>query len=225
MNEGAYYKLFKNILETLGTDSACVFAVMNDFNEYAKREGQLTEDGYFFLTAPTLEKKTLLKRWKQDAAIERLKDNGYISYKLKGMPAKRFYKVVGNQQACLLATSYNKEHNYKEHNYKEHTTTTNNKVVETYQQAFGVVNSLLFEDMKDTAERFGEEWTLQALKIAIANNARSWKYTTAILTRWSERHGAGSKPWEEEKNGRNKQNIHRINEIEVDWENEPESIM
>lgn len=108
--------------------------------------------------------------------------------------------------------------------------TNNNlrEVVETYQQAFGVVNSLLFEDMKDTAERFGEEWTLQALKIAIANNVRSWKYTTAILTRWSECHGAGSKPWEEEKNGKQNKQAKRImhgNGTAEDWEREPDEII
>jgi DnaD/phage-associated family protein len=54
-----------------------------------------------------------------------------------------------------------------------------------YEQNIGPLTPMAGELLKQAALSFPEEWIHEAIAIAVANNARNWKYVSAILDRWA----------------------------------------
>lgn len=84
----------KALVHSIGLDEAILYGELISRGIYFYDRGQLTEDGYFFNTINDLRAATGLKRFKQDKAIERLQELGLIQYKVKGMPARRYFKII-----------------------------------------------------------------------------------------------------------------------------------
>lgn len=71
-------------------------------------------------------------------------------------------------------------------------TTTNNsdddifkKIVQAFEQnGFGTINLTTKEMIVDLVEVYSGEWTLEAIEIAVKNNARNLNYVEGILKRW-----------------------------------------
>lgn len=59
-------------------------------------------------------------------------------------------------------------------------------VFKLYEQNIGVITPMLAEDLRDAARAFPEEWIQDAVRQAVANNARKWSYIEAILKRWAD---------------------------------------
>ena len=57
-------------------------------------------------------------------------------------------------------------------------------VARVYEQEIGALTESIAEAIARAEERWPAEWIVDALRLAAANNARSWRYAQAILERW-----------------------------------------
>lgn len=56
-----------------------------------------------------------------------------------------------------------------------------------YEANIGVLTPMIAEQLKLDAEEFPAEWIEEAMREAVARNARNWKYVRAILNTWKEK--------------------------------------
>jgi DnaD/phage-associated family protein len=54
-----------------------------------------------------------------------------------------------------------------------------------YEQNIGMLTPIIAEELKETERLYPENWIKEAVKAAVTQNKRSWKYIAAILERWS----------------------------------------
>ena len=53
-----------------------------------------------------------------------------------------------------------------------------------YEQNIGALTPLIAERLREADETYPGDWIGEAIKIAVENNVRNWKYVSAILERW-----------------------------------------
>lgn len=99
-----YWTLNKTVVKMFGIETA--FLLTN----LAEAETMMSgKDGWFYQTSETLEKITTLSRYKQDKGIEQLEEAGILQKDVRGIPAKRYfkldYKVLSNKIVSNLQTS------------------------------------------------------------------------------------------------------------------------
>ena len=64
-----------------------------------------------------------------------------------------------------------------------------------YEQNIGLLTPMIALSLGDAEEMYGPVWIGDAIKIAVENNKRNWKYCEAILKRWAtEGKDDGMKP-------------------------------
>lgn len=61
------------------------------------------------------------------------------------------------------------------------------KAIRTYEQVFGLANPIAIQTIQYWCQDLSPELVIKALKITSSNNARSFKYTEAILRDWEKR--------------------------------------
>ena len=61
------------------------------------------------------------------------------------------------------------------------------KVIRTYEQVFGLANPITIQTIQYWCQDLSPELVIKALEITSNNNARSFKYTEAILRDWEKR--------------------------------------
>lgn len=127
-----YWTLNKTIVNIFGIETALLLTT------FAEAESMLADkEGWFYQTTGTIEQITTLKRYKQDKSIKELEDAGILIKDVRGMPAKKYFKIdykalndkiVGNQQTSMLEnnkqdcwkSTTSKELSNKELSNKEH---------------------------------------------------------------------------------------------------------
>jgi DnaD/phage-associated family protein len=57
-------------------------------------------------------------------------------------------------------------------------------IFELYEQNIGIITPLIADSLREAEETYPPAWIEDAFKIAVENNARSWRYVNAILSRW-----------------------------------------
>jgi DnaD/phage-associated family protein len=55
-----------------------------------------------------------------------------------------------------------------------------------YEENIGPLTPMIADMLRDAEETYPEAWITSALKIALANNVRRWRYVEAILRSWKE---------------------------------------
>ena len=88
------------------------------------------------------------------------------------------------------------------------------------ENGFGQVSGVMVEMLSNAVSEYGTEWCKQAFRIAVKNNARSWKYVETILVRWAGKFDKTAKPWELE-NGKRKTGNRADESQFTDWSNMP----
>lgn len=73
------------------------FTLVGKFYYYSDRE-MLEEDGWFYVTVPDLHESTSFGEKVQRNAIKHLENIGFIQTALKGVPAKRYFKVNNDME-------------------------------------------------------------------------------------------------------------------------------
>ena len=61
------------------------------------------------------------------------------------------------------------------------------KAIRTYEQIFGLANSIVIQNIQYWCQDLSPELVIKALEVTSNNNARSFKYTEAILRDWEKR--------------------------------------
>ncbi len=55
-----------------------------------------------------------------------------------------------------------------------------------YEENIGPLTPLIADELKDADDTYSPEWVAEAIRLAVENNARSWRYILAILERWKQ---------------------------------------
>lgn len=67
------------------------------------------------------------------------------------------------------------------------------KIVEFYQENFGMMSSFLYDDMRHTYNEWQQQSNepdliiIKAMQIALSNNVCNWKYACAVLRTWEDK--------------------------------------
>jgi DNA replication protein len=56
-----------------------------------------------------------------------------------------------------------------------------------YEENIGALTPLIAEELQDAENMYPADWIADAIQISVENNARSWRYVSAILNRWKEK--------------------------------------
>ena len=83
-----YWALNKNVVKTFGIETAFLLTNLAEAEQMMS-----TDDGWFYQTSDTLEELTTLSRYKQDNAIDQLESAGVLEKDVRGIPAKRYFKL------------------------------------------------------------------------------------------------------------------------------------
>ena len=102
-----YWTLNKDVVKMFGIETAFMLSNL------AEAESMMADDdGWFYQTHNTVESMTGLSRHKQDVAIDKLEKEGILHKKVRGIPAKRYfkldYKCLANKFAKNQQTSMRK---------------------------------------------------------------------------------------------------------------------
>ncbi len=57
-------------------------------------------------------------------------------------------------------------------------------VFSVYENSIAVLNPHMAEVLKSAIEDYSEDWVIEAIKEAVENNKRNWRYCEAVLRRW-----------------------------------------
>lgn len=106
-NTGIYNRF---LAHALGLNEAVLYASLVAKFVYYNNRDMLDEDGSFYSTMEDLEESTSLTRNQQPKAIKKLEEYGLIATCLKGMPARRYFRVLVDDSAleAVLRAGANK---------------------------------------------------------------------------------------------------------------------
>ena len=88
----------RNLARNIGVNEAILYSELLSRWNYFKERGQLTEDGFFFITVKDLEEGTALSDYQQRRALNSLKEKGLIEMEVRGIPAKRYFRIVEDSE-------------------------------------------------------------------------------------------------------------------------------
>lgn len=83
----------KKLAHALGLHEAIILSELISWFMFYSNKGQLDEENMFFVTVDKLQENTTLSKHQQSKAINNLVERGLISYRQKGLPAKRYFSV------------------------------------------------------------------------------------------------------------------------------------
>lgn len=65
-----------------------------------------------------------------------------------------------------------------------------------YEENIGMITPMIAEALADAEQTYPLDWIEDAIRIAVQNNKRSWRYSQTILERWQRegKHGRKEKP-------------------------------
>ena len=154
-----FFILNKNLLYSLGLDATIVLSDLMQKKAYFEQTHQL-QGGFFYNTTSTITCSTTLSYYQIKQALNILQEKGYIEIKLKGIPAKKHFKIIENKIAKYLKTSneniYIQEcDNFEVNNNKE--IKIKKKNINTRRVRF--LNDLKELEPKDHIEDFLDYWT------------------------------------------------------------------
>ena len=100
-----FITLNKNLIKAIGLEETIILGELASEYDYWSSQKAL-EDGYFYSTIENIEKHTTLSVHKQRKALNNLKEKGIIDIKVKGIPAKRYIKIIEKQVYELLSIQF-----------------------------------------------------------------------------------------------------------------------
>ena len=59
-------------------------------------------------------------------------------------------------------------------------------IFQLYEQNIGPLTPMIAESLQDAEQTYPEAWIEEAMRIAVENNVRRWRYVEAILRSWKE---------------------------------------
>ena len=55
-----------------------------------------------------------------------------------------------------------------------------------YEDNIGMLSPMIGEELKEAERRYPSSWIEDAIREAVSNNKRNWRYIMAILNRWEQ---------------------------------------
>lgn len=95
-NTGSYNR---PIAHALGLGAAVVYAALISKQVYYEQHNMLDEEGFFYSTIADLQESTSMGKCQQSNAIKVLTDAGLVEVCRRGMPAKRYFRVLDDEVA------------------------------------------------------------------------------------------------------------------------------
>ena len=89
------------LAHAIGMNETIVYAALISKHSYYLATGRLTEDGWFFSTVTDLQESTTFGRKAQTSAVNNLIDIGLIECELRGMSARRYFRVCDNAELLM----------------------------------------------------------------------------------------------------------------------------
>ena len=87
----------KRLAHSIGLHEAVLYSELLSKYKYFAEKNELQEDGYFFNTVENMHRDTSLSDYQQRKAINSLVKLGLIKYMTRGLPAKRYFKIVEDE--------------------------------------------------------------------------------------------------------------------------------
>ncbi|MGW8249118.1 MAG: DnaD domain-containing protein [Anaerolineales bacterium] len=56
-----------------------------------------------------------------------------------------------------------------------------------YEENIGILTPLIADELREAETNYPADWIRDAIRIAVENNARNWRYVSAVLNRWKEK--------------------------------------
>ena len=113
-----YIAVNRILMKEYGLHEALLLGELASEYEYWEAQGQITEDGYFYSTVENVKENTTLSDSQQRKAITSLKKKGVLDVKLKGIPAKRYFRINESALLELLNINSNNSQNVKSSSLK-----------------------------------------------------------------------------------------------------------
>ena len=102
IKSSGYITVSKELAREIGLQETIILSELISHYEYFKKENKLDQDGYFYCTVGKLKKNTTIPKKTQSRKINNLIELGLIEKKLKGLPAKRHFKINENKLLNLF---------------------------------------------------------------------------------------------------------------------------
>ena len=91
----------RTLAAAIGLNEAVIYSALLGKEHYYRSNNQLDDAGMFYATAVDLEEKTTLTQRQQDRAINHLEEYGLIQTQLKGLPARKYFKINPDSEVVL----------------------------------------------------------------------------------------------------------------------------
>ena len=101
----------KRLARSLGIDAAIMYSELASKYKYFKNKDELTKDGFFFNTVDNMQEDTTLSKYQQNKALKVLCKIGLINQVNRGLPQKRYFKIVNDLELlneCLKGVDMTK---------------------------------------------------------------------------------------------------------------------
>lgn len=96
-----YILVNKELMHIIGLDETIMLGELCNESIYWEEHFKL-DNGYFYSTLENIEKATTFKAKKQKKILDRLQELKLIDVKLKGLPAKRYIKILESNLSNLI---------------------------------------------------------------------------------------------------------------------------
>lgn len=186
----------KDLIKALGLEEAVMIGELASEYRYWEQQSAIDKDGYFYSTSDNVEQNTGLKEGRQRAIVKRLVAAGVISVKVKGLPAKRHFKINEEILAQLLTGNSIKNiqsstANFAELEPQKQPVNNNNLIIHNNnnKEIYNIVVDYLNEktgmkykaSSKDTQKhihaRIEEGYTVEDFKTVIDKKVSEWTGT------------------------------------------------
>lgn len=108
------------LAHAIGRDEALIYQTLLSKRNYYQQKNLLDEEGYFYSTVADLQESTTLSKFQQASATKKLEEIGLIKAKLKGIPAKKYFCILENNEllVSLLNIGLEKSNSYKKKSHE-----------------------------------------------------------------------------------------------------------
>ncbi|MCL2774656.1 MAG: hypothetical protein FWD71_15115 [Oscillospiraceae bacterium] len=123
----------RTLAAAIGLNEAVIFSTLLGKEHYYRSAGMLDSEDMFYATASDIEDRTTLTQRQQERAVSHLEELGLISTKIKGLPAKKYFKINPDTE-ILLGLLREKIKNKPDKDNNSNPDSGNEKIPDTSQQ-------------------------------------------------------------------------------------------
>lgn len=89
------------LAHAIGANETIIYFCLISKMMYYESRDRLQDDGFFYATALDIQESTTFTHRQQAPIIKKLVNIGLIETKLQGLPAKKYYRIIYNQELIL----------------------------------------------------------------------------------------------------------------------------